>query len=80
MVDKKREAFARLAEKRTNAILDRIRLLGNLSNPYAYAYADEDVRLIFGEIDRELKHTRAKFQNGRKKQFKLPHAAGGTDE
>ena len=71
-MEHKREAFARLAEKRTNAVLDRIRLLGNLSNPYAYAYSDDDVKLIFGEIDRELRVTRAKFQNHQKRQFKLP--------
>jgi hypothetical protein len=70
--EQKREAFARLAEKRTNAVLERIRLLGNLSNPYAYAYSEEDVKLIFGEIDRELKVNRVKFQNHRKRQFKLP--------
>ena len=47
MAETKGEAFQRLAERRTNAILDRIRVLGNLSNPYAYEYSDEDVRLIF---------------------------------
>lgn len=71
-IDAKREAFARLAEKRTNAVLERIRLLGNLSNPYAYAYSDDEVRLMFGEIERELKLTRTKFQNHKKRQFKLP--------
>jgi len=72
MDDRKREAFARLAERRTNAVLERIRLLGNLSNPYAYSYGEEDVRLIFTAIERELKAARAKFQNHRKPQFKLP--------
>jgi hypothetical protein len=67
----KREAFKRLAERRTNAILDRIRVLGNLSNPYAYEYSDEDVRLIFGTIEQELKVTRLKFQSGRRREFKL---------
>jgi hypothetical protein len=72
MEDRKREAFARLAEKRTNAVLERIRLLGNLSNPYAYSYGEEDVKLIFTALERELKTARAKFQNHRKPQFKLP--------
>ena len=72
MDDRKREAFARLAEKRTNAVLERIRLLGNLSNPYAYNYDLEDVRLIFSAIDKELKAARAKFQNHEKPQFRLP--------
>lgn len=71
MADAKREAFARLAERRTNAILDRVRTLGNLSNPYAYSYTDEDIRRIFGAIDQELKATRTKFQNHKKRVFKL---------
>ena len=71
-MDQKREAFARLAEKRTNAVLDRLRLLGNLSNPYAYTYSEDDVKLIFAAIDRELKTMRAKFQNHEKPPFKLP--------
>ena len=71
-IEQKREAFARLAERRTNSVLERIRLLGNLSNPYAYSYSEEDVKLIFGEIERELKVTRSKFQNHHKRQFRLP--------
>lgn len=62
-------AFRRLAEKRTNAVLDRIRVLGNLSNPYAYEYSDEDVRRIFAAIEQETRITRLKFQ--RKREFKL---------
>lgn len=67
----KREAFKRLAERRTNAALDRIRVVGNLSNPYAYEYTDEDVRLIFAALEQELKVTRAKFQSARRREFKL---------
>lgn len=67
----KRDAFIRLAERRTNAALERIRVIGNLSNPYAYEYTDEDVKMIFSAIENELKLTRLKFQNQRKRQFKL---------
>jgi hypothetical protein len=67
----KRDAFRRLAERRTNAILERIRVLGNLSNPYAYEYSDEDVRQIFAAIDQELKVARSKFQNVKRRAFKL---------
>lgn len=71
MLETKREAFRRLAERRTNAVLQRVRVLGNLSNPYAYEYTEEDVRAIFGAIDQELKVTKLKFQNQRKREFKL---------
>jgi len=69
--NQKREAFLRLAEKRTNAILDKIRVLSNCANPYAYDYSEEDVRKIFGAIEQELKVAKTKFQNHRKRQFKF---------
>lgn len=71
MAETKREAFRRLAERRTNAVLERVRVLGNLSNPYAYEYSDEDLKAIFGAIDNELRLTKLKFQNQRKREFKL---------
>ena len=39
----KRERFVRLAEARTNKILDMIKLLGNCSSRSNYEYTDEDV-------------------------------------
>jgi hypothetical protein len=71
MPETKRQAFLRLAEKRTNAVLERIRVLSNCANPYAYEYGDEDVQSIFRAIDQELRLARAKFQNHRKREFKL---------
>ncbi len=75
MTESKREAFLRLAEKRTNGVLERIRVLSNCSNVYAYDYSEEDVRKIFSAIEQELRGARAKFQNHRKRQFKLTQAA-----
>lgn len=69
--ESKRDAFKRLAERRTNSALDRIRVIGNLSNPYAYEYTDEDVRLIFLALEQELKAARMKFQSSRRRAFKL---------
>lgn len=71
MSETKRDTFLRLGERRTNAALDRIRIIGNLSNPYAYEYTDDDVRLIFAALEQELKVTRAKFQSARRREFKL---------
>jgi hypothetical protein len=67
----KREAFERLAQKRTNAVLERIRVLSNCSNPYAYEYSDEDVRKIFSALERELRIARARFVNQQKRAFSL---------
>ena len=70
MAETKREAFVRLAQRRTNGVLERIRVLGNLSNPYAYEYGDEDVRKIFSSIEKELRATRTKFQAIKRREFK----------
>jgi hypothetical protein len=67
----KRETFLRLAERRTNVILEKIRILSNCANPYAYEYTDDDVKKIFSAIDHELRLARTKFQQSRKSDFKL---------
>lgn len=67
----KRETFRRLAERRTNGVIDRLRVLGNLSNPHAYEYSDDDIRAIFSAIEREIRLTKLKFQDREKKEFRL---------
>jgi len=69
----KRDAFLRLAEKRTNAVIERIRVLSNCANPYAYDYSEEDTRKIFSAIEDELKAAKAKFtqSNTSRRSFKL---------
>ena len=69
--ESKEEAFRRLAEKRTNAVLDKVRILANCANPYVYEYGDEDVARIFAAIDRELKLAKAKFLNHQRREFRL---------
>ncbi len=67
----KRDTFLRLAERRTNAILEKIRILSNCANPYAYEYTDDDVKKIFSAIEHELRLARTKFHQSRKSSFKL---------
>ena len=69
--ESKREAFQRLATKRTNAVLERIRVLGHCANPQLYEYGEEDVRKIFHAIEKELKVVKTKFQNSSKSEFRL---------
>lgn len=57
----KRERFVRLAENRTNKILNMIQLLGNCSNSSLYEYTDADVEKIFGAIESSVKEARRKF-------------------
>ena len=71
--ESKRERFVRIAENRTNKIIDMIRLLGNCSNKGNYAYTEEDVKKIFSAIETELKTAKAKFVEveSTERKFKL---------
>lgn len=57
----KREKFVRLAEARTNKIIDMIQLLGNCSNANVYDYTQQDVDKIFGAIESELREAKKMF-------------------
>lgn len=72
MLDDKKERFVRIAERRTNNILEQLRLLGNCSNKNNYSYTEEDVRKIFSVIETELKEVKMKFNSkANKEKFKL---------
>ena len=60
-VETKREKFIRLAEARTNKIINMIQLLGNCSNTNAYEYTQKDVDKIFNAIESELREAKKKF-------------------
>ena len=57
----KREKFVRLAEARTNKIIDMLQLLGNCSNSSANDYTQSDVEKIFNAIESEVKEAKKKF-------------------
>lgn len=57
----KRDKFVRLAEARTNKIIDMLQLLGNCSNTSAYDYTQTDVDKIFGAIENEVREAKKKF-------------------
>lgn len=57
----KRDKFIRLAEARTNKIIDMIHLLGNCSNSSTYDYTQKDVDKIFRAIQTELDEAKKKF-------------------
>jgi len=71
ILEDKRERFRRLATLRTNAVLQKLRVLGNCSNRATYAYTDEEVAKIFSELDSALKEAKLKFRSARKGEFKL---------
>lgn len=57
----KRDKFVRLAEARTNKIIDMLQLLGNCSNTSAYDYTQADVDKIFNAIENEVREAKKKF-------------------
>ena len=71
-VDKKSN-FIRIAESRTNRIIESITLLGNLSNTSFYEYSPEQIEAIFSAIQDELDKQRKHFLENepKKKKFRL---------
>jgi hypothetical protein len=61
--ESKRDRFVRIAEARTNKIIEMIKLLGNCSSKAAYEYNEDDVKKIFSAIEKELKISRNKFSD-----------------
>jgi len=71
MKETRQERFKRLAIQRTNAVLNKLRLLGNLSNRANYDYSEEEIRKILKAIDTQLKFVRLKFLQRTKREFRL---------
>ena len=72
--ESKRERFVRLAEARTNKIINMLKLLGNCSNTNVYEYTKADIEKIFGAIDNTLKKAKQDFlskSNSDKDKFRL---------
>ena len=59
--ESKRERFIRLAEARTNKILDMLMLLGNCSNTSAYEYSQKDVDQIFAALEAGMRDAKKQF-------------------
>lgn len=74
MSDEKRKKFVQLAEKRTQAALDEIRKIGNLSNRRAYSFDDADVRKIAKALKEAVADLERRFgtvQDDEAPRFKL---------
>ncbi len=73
-MESKRERFVRLAEARTNKIIDMIQLLGNCSNQSQYEYTQKDVNKIFNTIQAELDAAKKRYtkqESAKGSKFKL---------
>ena len=69
--EQSRERFKRLATQRTNAVLQKLKVLGNCSNRSAYDYTEEEINKIFSEIERRVREIKAKFHFPKNREFKL---------
>jgi hypothetical protein len=73
-MSEKREKFVKLAEGRTQAALDAIRKIGNLSNKRAYEFDDQDVKAIVKALREATSELERKFSSstgGDTQTFKL---------
>jgi len=71
----KRKKFIELAEKRVETTIDKLRLIGNLSDNRYYDYTNEDVKQILTALTEELDSVKQEFGHSKKnhkgKGFKL---------
>ena len=72
-MSQRKENFKRIAENRTNKIIDMIQSLGNLKNKSFYEYTEDEIRAIFEAIEFELNEQKKLFFSDSKspKKFKL---------
>lgn len=71
MTESKKAKFKRLAELRGERILKDLQLLSNLSNRNNYEYSEGDVKLIFSTIEEELRLSKMRFQQKKKRGINL---------
>ena len=70
-MESRKDRFNRIASKRTNEIINKIRILGNCSNKSSYEYSKEDIDKIFNTLNLELKETKSKFSTNQRTKFEL---------
>jgi hypothetical protein len=71
VTETKAEKFERLANLRTNLILDGLRKLGSLSNQNHYDYSEEEVRRIFSTIEEAVVDAKGRFLGRTRRDFRL---------
>jgi len=68
----KEERFKKVASRRVQEILNKLRLLRNCANKSNYSYSDEQVRKVISTIEDEWKKVKLEFSKHKsKKEFSL---------
>lgn len=71
-MESKKDKFIRLAESRTNKVIEGLVLLSNLSSLKNYEYELDQIKQIFKAIDKQLNITKAMFRkNEDNSKFRL---------
>ncbi len=60
----RRTKFKRAAERRTKAVLEAIRLVGNCGNRVSYKYTEEEAEKIFSAISKGISDAKKCFDGG----------------
>jgi hypothetical protein len=71
MNETKNDKFKRLATIRTNAILNKLRQLGNLSNKSNYQYTEPEVNKIFSIIEKQFRNVKYQFKKPKEVKIDL---------
>ena len=69
MVESREEKFKRLAGKRVNVALDKIRIVGNLASPQ-YVFNPEQIERIITALQSAVADVEEKFQKPLQKNMK----------
>lgn len=69
MNEKKHERFIKVVGHRMDLLICDFRKLGNCASKNTYEYTEEEVALIFEELERQIRLLREKFEG--KKIFSL---------
>ena len=69
-MENKKDNFKRIAENRTNKIIESISKLSNLTNTSFYEYSDEQINIIFDAIQEELDKQKEIFKKNKKRDKK----------
>lgn len=64
--EQKHTKFRAVGVRRTNAVLDSIRLLRQLSNTSSYSYSDEEVDKMFSALQESLDSARESFAQSKR--------------
>jgi len=70
-MESKKDRFTRVATRRTNEILKKIKVLSNCANRQAYDYNEKQIDTIFSAIERKCKEAKAKFHFPKEDKFEL---------